>query len=78
MNAKEAREIAYKINTDENLSWYAEIIKKIEVESKKGAYHIWWYNSINAHVRKKLIDEGYEVGETISDMRNGITTKISW
>lgn len=76
MNAKEAREKAKQSNVA-NGSQYSEIIKLISEASTKGEYSMFYYHSINADVRQKLTEDGYEVGKTGFD-RNESLTQIKW
>lgn len=77
MNAKEARQKALEKNTDEISSQYAQIIILIEKAAAKGEYSLSYYDSIKEDVRKKLTEDGYEVGVTQSHM-NELYTKIKW
>ena len=78
MRAKEARKLAYDTNTNETNSQYSKIIDKITLRAQKGDYNMMWYESFNADVREKLVNNGYTVGGTSYDQRDGSTTKISW
>ena len=78
MKAIEARQIAVHFNTNETNSQYADIIKKIEIAAKKGEFNMYWYTSFNTGVKQKLIDNGYTVGNTNHDQRDGYSTQISW
>jgi len=78
MKATEARALAYKKNINDTNSQYAKIIEKIIFEAKKGNYNMDWYESFNDVVREKLESQGYIVGKTHHDQRDGSTTKIKW
>lgn len=78
MKAKEARKVATEFNTNDTNSQYADIIKKITLQAKKGDFNIFWYEPFSAGVREKLIEDGYTVGNTSYDQRDGATTKIIW
>ena len=77
MNAKQAKEKALEVNTQNDLLQYAQIILMISNAANKGEYEIWYYESIKADVKEKLISDGYNVGKTQFE-RNETMTKISW
>jgi len=77
MNAKQAKEKALAVNTDNGNSQYAQIVLMISNAANKGEYEMWFYENIKADVREKLISEGYNVGKTQFE-RNETMTKISW
>jgi hypothetical protein len=77
MDAKEARELALKVNTNAINSQYAQIKKRIEDAVKLGNYETFVYAYIKPDVRKKLQEEGFSIGLTDS-IRNEDSTKISW
>lgn len=76
MNAKQARNLASKINVGSG-SQYSQIIKLIKEAVSKGEYSIFIYASVDEDSRKKLKKDGYNVGQTASD-RNELITKINW
>lgn len=76
MNAKEARDKAYKFNTSTANSQYAEIKKLIDKNCSIGGYEFWTDMSIKSDVVKKLQDEGYEI--TYNSHRNEESYKIKW
>lgn len=78
MTAKEARETALNYNTSTDNIQYAEIKTLITSLSKKGKYGMDYYKTIHPDVRNKLSSEGYSVGNTYSDQRDGPYTLISW
>ena len=77
MNAKQAKEKALEVNTQNDLLQYAQIILMISNAANKGEYEIWYYESIKADVKEKLISDGYNVGKTQFEI-NETMTKISW
>lgn len=77
MNAQEAREKAFKINTDKETGQYAEIKKIIDKEVDDGKYQCFYYKHVIPDVKKKLSEEGFSI-TSMSDMRNELTVTITW
>lgn len=77
MNAQQARDKAYEINTAECNSQYAEIQKLIQVSASKGEYSFTFCENIRDDVKLKLKSEGFIIGETELD-RDGSYTRIAW
>ena len=78
MNAKEARQKAYEINTAKTNSQYAEIKADIDEEVGKGKYKCFHYKPILPDVRTKLIEEGFKFGSEFSSQKDGTTIEICW
>ena len=79
MNAHQARELALIANIENVDSQYNKIALSITKEVSKGKYEMWWYENIPSDVRAKLVSEGYTIGPTNYNQRDGgILTKISW
>ena len=78
MNAKEAKELAYKVNTNKNDSEYAKIKTLIENAAKKGKYSISYNKMVNSDVKKKLKEEGYKVEYFPGDYRSDAWGTINW
>ena len=74
MKASEARQIA--LSKLDNIQ-YPQVIAEITTKSNKGELECWIYYEINSETRKKLIEDGFSVGETQFD-RNEYLTKIEW
>ena len=77
MNAREARDIAFKINTDAVESQYADIQKQIENAAKEGKYEAYFFEPLKPDVRDIIEKDGYRV-QSFSDQRDGTTITISW
>ena len=77
MNAKEAKEIAYKINTDNKESQYSKIKKNIDAETFRGKYKTFVYEHILDDVEDKLKKEGFIISSNLSVL-NEICIEISW
>lgn len=76
MTAQEAREKAKQVNTNKFNSQYVHIHSKIAEAVKKGEYSFFYYETINADVSQKLVQEGYSI--TNQDDHDGILIKIDW
>ena len=77
MNAKEAKELSYENNVMVDASQMVVIVSKIKEACQKGEYFIWFYESIKADVKSRLVEMGYKVHNTQFE-RNETMTKIEW
>lgn len=78
MDAKEIREIADSVNSNNGTAEMDGIITSIKSAAKVGKYEVFIYlKAISDPVRKQLREKGFNVGATIFD-RNEVLTKISW
>ena len=77
MNAKEARDTAYRTNIESVHSQYADIQLKIENEANDGKYELFYYQTLIKDVHEKLVEEGFNVYESEGRM-NDTLIKISW
>lgn len=77
MNAKEAREKALSVNTENSNSQYFQIIQMIADAANKGQYYITFEEHIREDVVERLISQGYNVG-VVNSHRDEMCTKISW
>ena len=78
MKAEQARELAFKSNTQDDNGQMIEILSIIKKAAESGEYHCWYYDKVIINdVRTRLTELGYEVGASVSD-RNELLTEISW
>ena len=72
------KSLRYRLGTKIYEHLHTDVIKKIALHAKKGDFNMHWYESFNTGVREKLIKDGYTIGNTSYDQRDGATTKIIW
>lgn len=77
MTAQESREKAFKHNTESNTGQLLKIQNAISKAVQNGEYSCYVYESLREDVRKKLVSDGFIVGQTQFD-RNESMTLISW
>lgn len=78
MNAKEARELALKNNTENQYSQFADIKNRINLLASKGKYKLDLYITIEADAVKALKKEGYKITDLTDHIRNEIMYRIEW
>ncbi len=77
MDAKEARQKAEEILTNDINSEYSKIKAYILQAVKGGKFQCSWDDYITPVVKEKLTKEGYKVGDSTS-FRNETQTSINW
>lgn len=77
MNAKEAREKALKVNTDEATGQYAQAKLIINEAAKEGKYKVFVYEFLKKDVVNQLETEGFVVTNN-PGRYNETFIQISW
>jgi len=77
MNAKEAREQAFKVNMAEFNDQYNKVKNEISIAVKKGNYKTYIYEELKSSVKELLIQEGFVITPNF-DQKDGITITIAW
>lgn len=77
MNAKEARQKALEVNTNENNALYLKAMNAIKNAVDRGLYSTSVDFTITGDLNTKLRSMGYELTNH-SDYRDGSYCKISW